>query len=216
VLAAGVAALLATGCAVTQIDANVVTVGQWPPGRPPGRYAFQRLPSQQAQAQEQSRTEAEAAPAVEAAGFRPAAPGDAPDVWVQVAARAVQIPAWVADPWAAPYPPGGPWGPGSVWAGGWRGTGWGWGAGWGWGYGYGMPPITVHESAVLIVDGRTGAPLYDSRAQTDAAVADRVAREALFAAALRDFPYPAVSPRRVRIDLAPSAAAASAPPSPPR
>jgi hypothetical protein len=207
--AAGLAGLLlAAGCAVTRIDANVNTTGQWPPGREPGRYAFQRLPSQQADREAQARTEAEAKPAVEAAGFVPAASGAAPDVWVQVAARAIQVPTPVFDPWiGAP----GPWGPGNVWVGGWRGAGWG-GWGWGGGWAYGVAYTTVNEASVLIVDARTGASLYESRALTDAPVADAVARQALFAAALRDFPYPAVSPRRVTIDLAPAAAAASAPP----
>ncbi len=207
--AAGLAGLLlAAGCAVTRIDANVNTTGQWPPGREPGRYAFQRLPSQQADPPAQARTEAEAKPAIEAAGFAPAGAGVAPDVWVQVAARAIQVPTPAFDPWVGPP---GPWGPGGVWVGGWRGAGWG-GWGWGGGWNYGMVYTTVNEASVLILDARTAAPLYESRALTDALVSDAVARQALFAAALRDFPYPAVSPRRVTIDLAPPAGAASAPP----
>jgi hypothetical protein len=206
-VAAGLAGLLlAAGCAVTRIDANVNTTGQWPPGREPGRYAFQRLPSQQADPEAQARTEAEAKPAVEAAGFAPTAAGAVPDAWVQVAARAIQVPTPAFDPWVGPAGP-----PGSVWVGGWRGAGWG-GWGWGGGWSYGMVYTTVNEASVLIVDARSGASLYESRALTDALVSDQVARQALFAAALRDFPYPAVSPRRVTIDLAPPAGAASAPP----
>ena len=44
-------AALLSGCAATQLDANVHTVGTWPQGRAPGTFAFERLPSQQARAE---------------------------------------------------------------------------------------------------------------------------------------------------------------------
>lgn len=194
-VAAAAAASVLAGCAVTRIDANVHTTGQWPEGRSPGRYAFQRLPSQQAQPQEQDRLEVEARPAVEGAGFAPAAADDA-DVFVQVAARSALVPASVPDPFFGPY-----WWPG--YAGAWRGPAWGWGGGWGWGYApaYVVPSLTLTEVSVLIVDARSRQSLYESRAQTDVSTTESTLREALFWAALRDFPFPAVSPRRVSIDL---------------
>lgn len=207
-LAGGCGAVLLAGCAATRIDANVHTMGTWPAARPPGTYAFQRLPSQQAQPKEQDKVEAEARPAIERAGFRPAAPPDSADVLVQVATRSVQVVSGVAaDPFYGPY-----W-PGAAWGGAWRGGAWGggWGGAWGWGATLPGPWTTINESAVLILDARTQAPLYESRAQTDASVSDRTAREALFFAALRDFPLPAVSPRKVSIDLPlPASAPASA------
>jgi hypothetical protein len=67
---------------------------------------------------------------------------------------------------------------------------------------------------VLIVDVRTGQPLYESRAQTSDSAGESTTRQALFRAALRDFPYAAVSPRTVSVDLPltpPAAASAPAP-----
>jgi len=57
-LAAGAAALGLAGCAaVNQVWADVSSFGEWPGGRAPGSYAFERLPSQQADAQRQQRLE---------------------------------------------------------------------------------------------------------------------------------------------------------------
>lgn len=203
-IAAAAAALALAGCAVTRIDTTVNTTGRWPEGRPLGHYAFQRLPSQQAQPQEQAQIEAEARPAIEAAGFAPAGPGGA-DVLVQVAVRSALVPVPYADPFIGPT-----WG----YAGAWRGPGWGWGwgGGWGWGYAPAVSWFTFSEASVLIVDAKSGQPLYESRAQTDVSTTEPTLREALFRAALADFPYPAVSPRRVRIDLPlPPPSGASAP-----
>ena len=194
------AALLA-GCAATQLDANVHTVGAWPQGRTPGTFAFERLPSQQARADEQARLEAAAQPALAQAGFKPAA-GAPPDVLVQVADRSMQ--GWAAgpDPFFGPG-----WGGAAVYGGRWRsgpwGPGWGGGA-WGWGYG-GSVPFSLTEVSVLILDAQTQKPLYESRALNDGAQPDQITREALFAAALKDFPFNAVSPRRVTVGLPPLA-----------
>jgi len=192
------AMLLLSGCAATRLDANVNTHGQWPVGRAPGSFAFERLPSQMAQAQEQDRLEAEAAPALVRAGFRPVTAGEMPSVRVQVAARTSQGQVVYAGPYY-----GGPWGP---W-GGWGGARWGYGAGWGWGYGagwgWGTPAYSYYlfEVAVLILDAQTQQPLYESRAQSEGSYPDDGTWAALSAAALKDFPYPAVSPRRVTVDL---------------
>lgn len=187
------AALLA-GCAATQLDASVHTAGAWPQGRDPGSFAFERLPSQQARPEQQAQLEAAALPALERAGFKPA--GTAPaDVLVQLADRSLQ--GWVPDPF---FQPG--W---SLYAGRWRGPAWGpgWGPGWGWGWGAGMGgiPISLTEVSVLILDARSQKPLYESRAATDGPRPDETTHTALFAAALKDFPFNAVSPRRVTVEL---------------
>lgn len=191
------AVALLAGCAATQLDANVHTVGIWPDGRPPGRFVFERLPSQQSQPDEQARLEAAATPALVQAGFVPAADAP-PDVLVQVAERMLQSQGIYPDPFFNPYWMGGP-----VYAGRWRGAVWGpaWGPGWGWGYGgaYAVPFYLV-EVSVLILDAHSKLPLYESRAQSDGWPEERT-RGALFAAALKDFPYTAVSPRRVTVDL---------------
>jgi len=64
-----VAAALGGCAALNTVTAEVATYGDWPAGRAPGRYAFERLPSQQAQAARQAELENAAARALEAAGF---------------------------------------------------------------------------------------------------------------------------------------------------
>jgi hypothetical protein len=182
------------GCAATRLDASVHTVGHWPAGRAPGSFAFERLPSQEAQASAQDRLEAAALPALAAAGFR-RAEGGAVDVRVQLAARTMQTQAMVADPFYGPF-----WGGPGMWPGGWRGAEWGYGAFWGMGPGWGFP-YHVLEVALLIVDARSGQALYETRAQSDGSAAGEGVWAALVAAALKDFPYAAVSPRTVTVDL---------------
>jgi len=69
-LALAGSALFLAGCAATQLDATVHTTGNWPVGRAPGSFAYERLPSQMAQPEEQDRLEAEALPALAKAGFK--------------------------------------------------------------------------------------------------------------------------------------------------
>ncbi|MEO7855306.1 MAG: DUF4136 domain-containing protein [Rubrivivax sp.] len=196
------------GCAVTQLDANVHTQGAWPGGRAPGTFAFQRLPSQQIDVKEQDKIEADAQPALERAGFKPA-PNGTPDVLVQLARRSGQ-----SGGYPGPIVGFTPYGFGGVYGGGWRGAGWGYGAGWAFAP-YDFAPVYFSEVAVLIVDAQSQATLYESRARTDIYAGDRQLWSALFEAALRDFPYNAVSPRQVVVQLlppqAPPQAAASAP-----
>ena len=180
------------GCAAARLDATVHTIGAWPEGRAPGSFSFERLPSQQAQAHEQDRLEAAALPALERAGFKPAS-GERGEVLVQVAERMLQGQTAYPDPFFVPYPMGG-----GLYGGRWAGAGWGWG--WGMGAGYTVPYYVI-EVSVLILDARGKRALYESRARSDGAWPDDSTRAALFAAALKDFPYAALSPRRVTVDL---------------
>lgn len=195
--AIAIAALaLLGGCAATRLDASVNTRGQWPPGRTPGSFAYERLPSQMAQTEEQDRLEADALPALAAAGFRPAAAGEQPEFRVQVAARSIQGQAvWATPYWGGPW--GGPWG---YWGGArWGAPGWG---GWGgWGWGPAVYNFIQFEIALLILDAGSGQSLYETRAQSEGTTTDARTWAALAAAAMKDFPYAAVSPRRVTIDL---------------
>jgi hypothetical protein len=182
------------GCASTQLDARVNTVGSWPAGRAPGSFAFERLPSQAAQAGRQDELEAAALPALLQAGFS-RAEGEAADVRVQLAARTMQGQAIYADPFYGPF-----WGGAGLWGGHWRAAGWGYGAGWGFAPGWGYPYYLL-EVAVLIVDAGGGQTLYETRAQSDGTGPGEGVWAALFAAALKDFPYAAVSPRSVTVEL---------------
>ena len=183
------AALSLGGCAaLNTVHAEIATYGEWPAGRSPGRYAFDRLPSQQAQPEAAQRLEDAARPALEAAGFVAAAPGETADVLVQVAARSTRT---EVELWADPLWWRGGWGPG-------RQT---------WPY----PPLWVdlharsryeREAALLIRDAASGRPLYEARARNEGSTgAGSALLGALFRAALTDFPRTGPNPRRVAVVL---------------
>lgn len=184
------AAASLAGCALLNtVQADLSTWGEWPAGRQPGSYAFDRLPSQQARADETERLEAAARPALEKAGFVPAAPGATPDVLVQVAARSART---APDIWADP-----------LW---WRG-----------GFGYyrrsWTGPVWVidprfdnsrydREVALLLRDGASGKPLYEARVSNEGSSAGgQSLLVALFQGALIDFPRTGPNPRTVSVTL---------------
>ena len=82
-----IAAVSLAGCAsLNSLTSEVSSYSQWPAERKPGSYAFERLPSQQTHARSSSSCWKTAPrPALEAAGFTPAA--DAKDSRVHRAAR---------------------------------------------------------------------------------------------------------------------------------
>lgn len=192
-LAVSAAAAALAGCAgVSTLSSEVATYGQWPQGQSPGTYAFERLPSQQARPQQQDALEAAARPALEAAGFKPAAAGSEPQVLVQLDARVT-----VADrsPWEDPL-----WWPGSF--GSWRYGPW---PGPTWRLGLHMEaPRFDREVAVLLRDSATGRPLYEARASNDGySMGSAALLAAMFAAAFKDFPVTGLNPRTVVVPLAP-------------
>ncbi|MCP5288235.1 MAG: DUF4136 domain-containing protein [Burkholderiaceae bacterium] len=188
-MAAALAATLLAGCAaLNTMPAEISTWGDWPADRKPGRYAFDRLPSQAAQPEAAARLEDAARAALEAAGFSAAAPGDKPDVLVQVAARNSRAD---LDIWADP-----------LW---WRG-------GWMPGRRVWVEPLwwpELHartryerEVALLLRDAESGKPLYEARASNEGANAGGSAlQQALFRAALADFPRTGPNPRQVTVTL---------------
>jgi Domain of unknown function (DUF4136) len=183
------------GCAALQtLRTEVSTYGDWPAGRLPGSYAFERLPSQQARAEAQAVLEAAARPALSAAGFSEVAPDEEPELRVQVGARTTRLdPA----PWGLQI------GVGNAWA--WDRGPW-WGPGWGLGW-QTAPPRYEREVGLLIRDRASGQVLYEARAGHEGpAAADRRVVAALFAAALKDFPARGLSPRTVAVPLDPAAA----------
>ena len=69
---AGALALAGTlaGCAnLATLDSVVLSYGQWPAARAPGTYAFERLPSQQANPERQQLLEVRRAERLQAGGF---------------------------------------------------------------------------------------------------------------------------------------------------
>lgn len=193
VLAAGMATATLAGCAgLSTLSSEVASYGEWPQGHAAGTYAFERLPSQQARAQQQDALEAAARPALEAAGFKPAPAGSEPQVLVQVGARVT-----LADrsPWDDPL-----WWRGSF--GYWRYGPW---PGPSWRLGLRMDsPRYDREVAVLLRDRATGKPVYESRASNDGySTGNAALLAAMFAAALKDFPATGLNPRTVVVPLAP-------------
>lgn len=192
-LAASAAALLLSGCAgLNSVNNQVSSYGDWPQGRAPGSYAFERLPSQQALAEQTAVLENSARPALAKAGFTEAAPGQEPDVLVQVGARTTETtpPLWDDPLW-------------------WRGGFGYWHRGpWlqsRWGFGSRLDqPRYEREVAVLLRDRASAKPLFESRANTEGNFgSDPVLLEAMFQAALLDFPRTGVNPRKVVVQLPP-------------
>ncbi len=187
------AVTLLAGCAgISILRSEVSSFGEWPAGRAPGTYAFERLPSQQARADLADRLEAAAAVALDAAGFKPAAAGTEPEVIVQLGSRSTRTD---ASPWDDP-----------LW---WRG-----GAGVSrWRYGPWTSPrwgLSLHidapryerEVALLLRDRVSGKPLYETRASNDGgAAANSTLMATMFRAAMRDFPSTGPNPRPVDVPL---------------
>jgi Domain of unknown function (DUF4136) len=193
-----VAAALAGCAALDTVTSDVATYGDWPAGRAPGRFAFERLPSQQSNAPRQAELEAAAARALELAGFTAAPDAAQADVIVQIGAR---ISRTEISPWDDP-----------LW--------------WRWGAGYWRHPAwrsgsrtafsatfnagwytTRYERNVglLLRDRASGTPLYEAHAQTDGTtIGDNALIAAMFEAALKDFPATgADNPRRVSVQRVP-------------
>ena len=177
------AASLAGCAAMNNLTSEVSTYSQWPAGRKPATYAFERLPSQAAQPERTARLENAARAAIEGAGFTAAADAASADVTVQVGAR---VSASDPYPWADPFwVRGGFFYGRGYWRGGWIGM-------------HTASPTYAREVAVLIRDRQTGQPLYEARASNDgtSAAIDSLL-PAMFEAAMVDFPNTGVNPRRV-------------------
>lgn len=184
-LAAGLA-----GCAgLNVVESDVSTYSQWPLERKPATYAFERLPSQQARPEEQAALEATARPALEAAGFKEAPDAQSADVTVQVGERTSRAD---RSPYDDPF----------LWRGGLYYSRWGrpyWGPSFALSY---ESPRYDRDVAVLIRDRKSNQPLYEARASNDGPTSGgKLLMGALFMAAMKDFPYNGINPRRVSVQL---------------
>jgi hypothetical protein len=212
-IAAVTGAALLAGCAsFNSVSSTVATFGAWPAGQAPGTYAFDRLPSQDANPQRQQSLENAAAQALSVAGFRPAPEGTKPAVTIQIGARTERF---EASPWDDPF-----------WFSGRRRFGYGPGAGFGhygpygfagyhrgyWGAWPPEPDVYLHEVGLLIRDAETGKPLYEARASSDG-ISDGGDRllAAMFDASLREFPHTEGKAHTVVVPL-PMVPSAVAPP----
>lgn len=194
------------GCAgLQQVTADVSTHGQWPASVQAPRYVFERLPSQQAQADQQALIEAAAEPALRARGFVAAASAADAQVLVQVSAQRSTGYGWRDDPFYRPYD-------GHLFGNVGFGGFWGGRSGVGIGLNFDTPRTSLQVS-LLVRDKASSTVLYETSASTlRLGSAPDSLMAPLFQAALMDFPAVAISPRRVTVPLAaPAAPAASAP-----
>lgn len=192
-LAPFVLTLALAGCAsLNSVTSQVASFGEWPAARPPGTYAIERLPSQKARGSEQDALESGARSALEQAGFKPAADAANADVVVQVGARITRTD---FTPWDDP-----------LW---WRwGTSYWHRPGYYWHPGWGFPPRYEsqydQEVGLLIRDRRSGTPLYEARASRESSFQPGSREmDAMFQAALKDFPNAVPQPHRIDVALSP-------------
>lgn len=195
------AATLLGGCAAMRtVSSEVSTFGDWPAGRAPGRYAFERLPSQQARVAESDALENSARAALAKAGFTPVAAGTEPDVYVQLGAResGVEMQLWDDPMWWR----GGFGGFGVSRYGPWMSPRWGGGIGFGPRFGSVRSDRYEHQVALLIRDRSSGKPLFEARAVSEgSSTASAGTLGAMFEAALTDFPKLGINPRTVDVVL---------------
>lgn len=194
-LAIGAAALSLwlAGCAsISQVNVDVATFGTWPQGRPPGSYAFERLPSQDQAGAAQQRLETAAGAALERVGFTHAADATKADVLVQFGARQGKV----VDP-----PPPFQFGFGigssfgrrsSLGLGMYTGSGW-----------YGDRVRDFRELGLLLLDRSSHKVLVEIQARHESRYSGDNLLDALFDAALQGFPDLPAGERTVTVPLAP-------------
>ena len=195
-VAISVAALLGlTGCAgIHAVTSEVSSFGQWPQGQAPGTYVIERLPSQMVRAEAMRDIEIAAGRALERSGFKPAANAASADVVVQLGSR---ITRYEISPWDDPL--WWRWGPRY-----WRGPGWpGMGSYYGSGYWVRRSSVPEREVAILLRDRASTVPLYEARAVSMGSLSDMAIFEAMFVAALSDFPKTQHQRHSVTVPLAP-------------
>lgn len=194
-----IATVALSGCAgLKQVSNEVSTYSLWPAGRAPATYTFERLPSQQAHAEQMQLLEEAAHRAMEQAGFKLATDPAAADVSVTLGAR---VTANEPSPFDDPL-----WWRGGLWGHRFHGRPWpyhrGFGPHFGWPYHYG-PATYEREVAMLIRDRKTGQPLYEARVTNDGfSPSINSLLGAMFEAGMKDFPKGGANPRRVVTQIA--------------
>ena len=186
-----IAAAVLSGCAaMNQLSNEVSSFGPWPSGRQPASFAFERLPSQQQQPEQQQLLEDAARPALMAAGFTPAPDATQATYSVQLGARvSADDRHFFDDGFSSPW--------------GLRGfyghPRFGLGLGYGRYYpGRSLSPTYDREVLLLIRDRQSGQTLYETRAASSGnSSAINSLLPAMFEAAMKDFPSVGVNPRRV-------------------
>jgi len=195
VLSVLIATVALTACAsFHELSNDVSAYSLWPADRKPATYTFERLPSQEANAQQQQLLEDAAHRAMERAGFTLSTDPKAADVSVTLGAR---VSLNEPSPFDSPY-----WWRGGLYAHryyyGHYGrpfyrTGFGFHGGWPY-----DSPTYEREIGLLIRDRKSGQPLYEARVTNDGYSSSiHSLLGAMFEAGLKDFPNGGAAPHRV-------------------
>ena len=195
-------AALGACASLHELSNDVSSYSLWPAARKPTTYAFERLPSQQANAKQQQLLEDAARPALEMAGFTPASDQQAADVTVTLGARVTPND---RSPYDDPF-----WWHGGLY--GYRHFGrpyypyypyYARGFGPHFGYPFYDTPTYEREVAMLIRDRKTGQPVYETRVTNDGYSSSiNSLLSAMFEAGMKDFPQGGVNPHRVVTQIA--------------
>lgn len=190
------AALLLSGCAINRVvESDVQAFSTLSAAPANATYRFERLPSQQVQAQMQDRLEQAATAALERVGLR--RDDAAARYSVQVSFNGQRQVSY--DPWGPGWGPG--WGP--YWGGGYWRRGWGYYGGWG---GPGFPDRVIYQHQVNLVlrDLSSGQVVYETHATSeDLQPANDAVLTVMLDAALHGFPAAPQGVRQVRVTLPP-------------
>lgn len=215
-LAVVFSAVWLSGCAATVVTSQVQSFGQWPPGRQPGTFVFDVLPSQQPLQQpgaiSQDKLQAAALPTLKALGFTLLPPDQAEraDVLVQLGLTVRVEPRLRYEPYGpfGPFGPFGAWGPFPPGAYAYPHGLYGrspahWHGGWGPGWAMSMdPPWVTLRVSVILRDRHTSQVLHETHASHDRlGVVDESVLPYLFQAALQGFPDAPSGPRVIDIPL---------------
>jgi hypothetical protein len=193
-----------TGCATRWVvDSDVQSFSKIAAVPAGSTFRFERLPSQQSGAAQESQAqlEAMAQPALERAGLKrdDAAARYSAQVGARVSAE--------LSPWADPWLQAGPWGPRyGGWALGYGRVPYG-GFGYGW-YGPGFPPAVnpwyEREVSIVLRALPSNEVVYETRARNDGPYTSSPAiLTVMFEAALHGFPNPPQGARRVDLEILP-------------
>jgi hypothetical protein len=191
-----VAAVLLGGCATTtRVDSDVQSFASWTSAVPrPLGFRFERLPSQQTDAEQQTAVEQRALPSLAQAGL--VLDGPNARFSLQISTQMV-----TESTWSNPY---GPWGPRGPWLAGGRGVRGPYLAPM-----FPMPPLEVRTYqrllSLVLRDLATGHVVYETQARMDSRwPIGHDLLPAMVTAALHGFPNPLQGLQRITVDLAPA------------
>ena len=194
-LSAGLLAamLLLSGCAgIGNVSSDVSSFGEWPAGRQPGSYAFERLPSQQAVGVQQDPIEGLARNALARVGMELNPAAARYSVQVRVNTQVIEQAAY-----GSGYDGFGFATPGVFLGGGNRGLGFGLSFPIGYSDAYYRRELTL-----LVRDLTSSQVVFETRAVNDGRQNETLAAlSSMMDAALQGFPQPPAGPRRIAVPV---------------